>query len=239
MRTMRISTIFVAIAFFGLILCNAQTPKPIEVAPGISLPTGGDGTVYALDTGPNGPVLLHIEPHEVVTASHAVTNFLRAQVYSGPHSSAEVDGPHAPTSLASTKSILFVRIVGENAEIMRSRVHLLWLQPNKKRREVSDFSRNIFGGQRTRDVDEVPCAMEMIEGTNWLKITPNDPLLPGEFAVALLPKDVGTYPEVVYDFSLTGEKPSANNPYEPKAPANSGNSSRSQCQRHRITDQAS
>jgi hypothetical protein len=218
---MQTRTLLAVLVFFGLIPCNAQTPKPSEIAPGITLPTGGDGTVYALDTGPTGPVLLHIEPHEVVISSHAATNFLRAQVYSGPHSSAEVDGPHAPISLASTKTILFVRIVGENAEIMRSWVHLLWLQPNKKRREVSDFSRNIFGGQHTRNVDEVPCDMEMIEGTNWLKITPKDPLLPGEFAVAFLPKDVNQYPEVVYDFSLAGIKPSASNPYEPKAPGNS------------------
>jgi len=221
MRTMRTRTLIAVLALFGLIPCNAQTPQPTEVAPGITLPTGGDGTVYALDTGPNGAVLLHIPPHEVVTASHAATNFLRAQVYSGPHSSAEVDGPHAPISLASTKAILFVRIVGENAEIMRSWVHLLWLQPNKKRREVSDFSRNIFGGQHTRNVDDVPCDMEMIEGTNWLKITPKDPLLPGEFAVAFLPKDVNQYPGVVYDFSLAGSKPSTSNPYEPKPPANS------------------
>ena len=219
MRTMRTRTLFAVFALFGLMQCNAQTANNTEVAPGITLPTDGDGTVYALDTGPNGPVLLHIQPHEVVTASHAATNFLRAQVYSGPHSSAEVDGPHAPTSLASTKAVLFMRIAGENAEIMRTWFHLLWLQPNKKRREVSDFSRNIFGGQRTRNVDDVPCSMETIEGTNWVKITPNDPLLPGEFAVALLPKDVGTYPEVVYDFSVAGSKPSAGNPYEPKAPA--------------------
>jgi hypothetical protein len=185
------------------------------------LPAGGDGTVYALDTPASGPVLLHIEPHEVVTSSHAVTNFLRAQVYSGPHSSVEVEGPHAPITLASTKSVLFVRLAGEEAEIMRSRVHLLWLQPSKKRREVSDFSRNIFGGQHTRDVDEVPCDTEMIEGTNWLKITAKDPLLPGEFAIAFLPKDVNQFPDVVFDFSVSGGKPSTSNPYAPKPPANS------------------
>jgi len=217
--SMRTGMLFVVLAFFGMISCGAQTPKPIEIAPGITLPTDGVYTVFALDTTANGPVLLHIQPHEVVSSSHAATNFLRAQIYSGPHSSTEVDGPHAPISLASTKAVLFVRIVGENAEIMRSWVHLLWLQPNKKRREVSDFSRNIFGGQHTRNVDDVPFDIEMVEGTDWLKITPKDPLLPGEFAVAFLPKDVNQYPEVVYDFSVAGGKPSAGNPYAPKPPA--------------------
>jgi hypothetical protein len=219
--TMRTRTLFAVLALFGLIPCNAQTPKPTEVAPGITLPAGGDGTVFILDTPASGPVLLHIQPHEVLTASHAATNFLRGMVYSGPHMSFAVEGPKAPTTLASEKAILFVRLTGEEAEIMRTRVHLLWLQPGKKRREISDFSMNIFGGQRTRDVDEVPCDTEMIEGTNWLKITPKDPLLPGEFAVAFLPKDVNQYPDVVFDFSVSGGKPSTSNPYAPKPPASS------------------
>ena len=218
---MRTRTLYAVLALFGLFQCNAQTPEPTEVAPGITLPTGGVGTVYVLDTAASGPVLLHIEPHEVVNTSHAMTNFLRAQVFSGPHSTIEVDGPHAPTVLASTKAVFFVRLSGEDAEIMRSWVHLLWLQSNKKRRELSDLSTNVFGGQRTRDVDEVPCDTEMIEGTNWLKITPKDPLLPGEFAIAFLPKSVNEYPVEVYDFGVAGGKPSASNPYAPKAPANS------------------
>ena len=72
---------------------------------------------------------------------------------------------------------------------------------------------NVFGGQRTRNVDEVPCDTEMVEGAYWLKITPKDPLLPGEFAIAFMPKDVNQQPDAVFDFSVPGDKPAASNPY--------------------------
>jgi hypothetical protein len=102
---------------------HAQAPKPVEVAPGVSLPVDGDATVFALDQTASGPALVHIEPHEVVMASHAGTNFLRSMVYSGPHMSAELDGLQAKTVLSSTKAVFFVRLSGEDAEIMRPRIH--------------------------------------------------------------------------------------------------------------------
>jgi hypothetical protein len=74
---------------------------------------------------------------------------------------------------------------------------------------------NVFGGQRARNVDEVPCDMQMVEGTEWLRITPKDPLLPGEFAVAFLPKDVNQQPDAVFDFSLSGGNTKPGNPYAP------------------------
>lgn len=208
--------VFAVIALAGLIPCNALASNPVEVAPGVSLPTGGDGTVYGLDLKSSGPVLEHIKPHEVLTVSHAGSNFLRSMVYAGPHMSAELDGNHSDTVISSTKAVFFVRLTGDEAEIDRARVHLLWLQPNKKRREITDFSMNVFGGQRSRNVDEVPSNMEMVEGTNWLKLTPNEPLLPGEFAIAFLPKDVNQQPSSVYDFNVPGGRVGQGNPYAPK-----------------------
>jgi hypothetical protein len=171
-----------------------------------------------LDTTAAGPALVHVKPHEVVTAPHAAANWLRAQVLVGPHSTAEVEGQHADTLVESTKAVIYVRISGEEAEIMRDRVHLLWLQLSKKRREISDFSMNVFGGQRSRNVDEVPCDTVRVEGTNWLRVTPKEPLLPGEFAIAFLPKDVNQLPDAVYDFSVSGGKSASGNPYAPKSP---------------------
>jgi hypothetical protein len=78
---------------------------------------------------------------------------------------------------------------------------------------ISDYSQNIFGGSRAQSVDEVPCALEVVGDTNWLKITPNAPLVPGEFAIAFLPQDVNQYPSSVYDFSVPGDKASTSNPY--------------------------
>jgi hypothetical protein len=216
---MRTESLIAVAALLGFLPCHAQTAKPGEVAPGVTLPTSGDATVLVLDTTAAGPALVHVKPHEVVTAPHAAVNWLRAQVLVGPHSTAEVEGQHADTIVASTKAVVYVRLSGEEAEIMRDRVHLLWLQLSKRRREISDFSMNVFGGQRSRNVDEVPCETEMVEGTNWLKVTPKEPLLPGEFAIAFLPKDVNQLPDAVYDFSVSGGKATPGNPYAPKQSA--------------------
>lgn len=220
---MRKTVCSIALALAGVLLSHAQPPKSPEVAPGIALPANGDATTFALDSAASGPVLVHIPPHEVVLSSHAASNFFRGMVYSGPHMTAEVDGVHAESIVSSTKAVLFVRLTGDSVELARSRVHLLWLQPGKKRREITDFSMNVFGGQRTRNVDEVPCDTEMIEGTNWLRITPKDPLLPGEFAVVFMPKDVNQQPDAVFDFSVPGNEVKAGNPYGPKPAANPSN----------------
>jgi hypothetical protein len=164
--------------------------------------------------------LTHIVPHEVLLNTHTGGNLLRGLVYAGPHVTAEVDGVRAEAVLASAKAVLFVRLNGDDPELARGRIHVLWLQHNKKRREITDYSQNVFGGQRTRGVDEVPVDMTMVEGTNWVRVTPRDPLLPGEFAVVFMPKDVNEQPSGAYDFSVPGAAGDGN-PYAPKADAKS------------------
>ncbi len=55
--TIHTQTFFAVIALFGMIQCNAQTPKPTKVAPGIRLPIGGDGTVFVLDAPASSPMI--------------------------------------------------------------------------------------------------------------------------------------------------------------------------------------
>lgn len=204
-----------AAAGLSAVICTGSVMAVVEVAPAITLPSDTDGVVYVLDPAPGGPVLQHIQPHEVMTATRAGSNFLRAQVFMGPHLSAEVDGLHSGTVISSDKAIVYVRLTGESAEIDKQRVHLLWLREGKKRREITDLSMNIFGGQRTRHLDEVPCTISTVEGTNWVKIVPDEPLLPGEFAVAFLPKDVNQQPSAVFDFTVAGDPSKTSDKYAP------------------------
>lgn len=196
----------------GLVTISSRAVTPIEIAPGVSLPSDGDGIVYALLPDAPGTQLQRIKPHEAIIVSHAGKNLVRSIVYKGPHVSSEVDGPRAELTVPSTKAVFYVRLNGDDPEIQFSRVHLLWLQPNRTRREISDFSANIFYGQRSRNVDEVPCNIERLPGTNWAKVTPREPLLPGEFGMAFLPKDVNQFPDIVYDFSVPGDPSTQNLP---------------------------
>lgn len=191
----------------------SQTQTTLEVAPGVTLPAGGDSTVFALDQKPAGPALVHIGPTEAKIASHAGSNFLRSAVYAGPHLSSDLAGAHANTSLSSSKVTLFVHLYGEDAELAIKRVHLVWADADKKNRHLADFSMNIFGGSRQRHMFDVPSTMERIEGTTWLKITPNEPLAPGEYAVVIIPSDPNQFPSAAYDFAVPGAVERHVNPY--------------------------
>jgi len=197
---------FLAALFAGATWCVAQSAKPVEVAPGVTLPTNGDGTVYVLDQATSGPSLVHVKPHEVVLDTHAVGNFWRAQILAGGHAGAVLHTLQSEAAVASTKSVVFVHVGGETAELMKSRVHLVWLDADqgKKERVVAEFTYNSFGGHHRRNVYEVPASTEMMEGTDWMKITPNEPLSPGEFAIVFLPADVNQLPDAAYDFSIAG-----------------------------------
>ncbi len=203
--------------YFATLACvavsAAQTPKPIEVAPGITLPA--EGMVFGLDSKDGGPVLQQIHASEIHYNPHAGSNTLRSAIYAGPHQTIEVNGLQSETIFSSTKAVFYVHLLEDNPEIQRKRIHLLWLTPANKTRVAIDMGANYFGGHHHRNIDEVPADITSISGTNWVKITPQAPLLPGEFAIAFLPEDLSLFPDVVYDFSVPGNRPGQAPPQPP------------------------
>ena len=85
---------------------------------------------------------------------------------------------------------------------MRNRVMLLRLWNGKNTRIAAEFSRNVFGGHNKRVIDEVATTKEDIDGGNWLKITPEAPLEPREYAIAFVPKDKLLFADTLYDFTV-------------------------------------
>jgi hypothetical protein len=146
-------------------------------------------------------------------------NLLGKQVFIGPHQGAVLPGARAAVQIESPQAVFFVRLAGEDAEIAKTRVHLLWLDSNKKEREVAELTNNVWGGQHRRYVYEVPSSTQMIEGSNWLKVTPNEPLLSGEFAIVFLAADVNQPPTSAFDFGVAGDgKQATESPYVAKSP---------------------
>ncbi len=172
-----------------------------EVAAGISLPA--TGSIYGLDSQENKPALLQIHPTEIATNTHAGSNFARSMVYSGPRSTVELLGVSSAVTFHTSQPVFYVRLSGDDSEILRSRVRIIRLKTVKDRRVVSDFSMNIFGGQRKRQYDEVAASKSDLE-TIWLKLTPQSALEPGEYGVVFMPRDTNLIPETVYDFSIAG-----------------------------------
>jgi hypothetical protein len=177
-----------------------------EVAPGITLPS--TGTVYSVDLVGNKSSLVQVHPTEIAANTHAGSNFARSMVYSGPHSSIELKGVSSAATLHISEAVFYVRLAGsEDPEILRNRVKLIQLKQVKDRRMVSDFSMNIFGGQRRQRYQEIPVEKQDMPGGVWLKLVPEKALAPGEYGIVFMPKDPNFFADAVYDFTIaTSEK---------------------------------
>ena len=158
--------------------------------------------VHAVDLRNGGAIVVQLHPTEITSNSHAVGNFARSAVYAGPHSSVELKGAGSAVRLASAQTSFLVRLTGDDPELLRGRVHLIRLQPTKDRRVVATFSQNIFGGQHSKRFDDVPVIKTDVEPDTWLKVAPEMPLEPGEYGLAIMPKDPNLFPDVVYDFEV-------------------------------------
>ncbi len=191
-------------ALFATSLVSAQTGAGLpEAAPGVPLPS--TGTIFVVDQVHEAPALRQLHPSEIHYNSHAAGNFARSAVYAGPHSSTEIVGISSAVTLHTNHAVLYVRLSGDDPEVMRNRVTLIRLKSEKDKRVVSEFSMNIFGGHRSRYYDEVPASKSDVPDTSWLKLTPEAPLEPGEYAVVFLPQDKSLFADSVYDFTVGGD----------------------------------
>jgi hypothetical protein len=202
---MRPRLLFIAMVLSCFTAAVAQSPAPAgpEIAPGITLPAGG--VVFGLDQKDSGPALQQIRASEIHYNPHAGSNTLRSAIYARSHHTIEVIGLQSETIFTSTKAVFYVHLLEDNPEIQRKRIHVLWLTPTETTRVAINMGTNYFGGHNQRNIDEVPVDIAPISGTNWVKVTPQAPLLPGEFAIAFLPEDPSLFPDVVYDFSVPGK----------------------------------
>ena len=184
---------------------HAQEVAPASSAPpalpaGITLPR--TGAVYLVDTKAGASALVQLHAAEIVSNSHAAGNLARGPVYVGPRASFELKGLNAPSGTDERRPALLVHLAGDDPELLRNRVHLIRLRQTADRRVVSRFSQNVFGGQRSKVYDDVPVSKQDVDPDVWLKLTPEQPLTPGEYCVVFMPKDTNAWPDAVYDFNV-------------------------------------
>lgn len=163
------------------------------------------GAIFGLDSVDKKLSLVQIHPTEIVTNSHAGSNFARAQVFAGPHSSIELKGIRAAATFHTSQPVFYIRLSGDDAELMRNRVQIIRLRTDKDSRIVSDFSSNLWGGQKKRHYDEVAASKSDEPNATWLKLVPQSSLEPGEYGIVFVPKDSNLFADAVYDFNIAGD----------------------------------
>lgn len=171
---------------------------------GVTLPAKG-GT-YIVETNSAESKLIQLHASEIRSNSHAASNFARSMVYSGPRASVELEGLNSAIHVHGTNAFILVRLSDDDSDLLRSQLTLVRLRQVANRRVVSTVSQNIFGGQRKREYDVVPIAKADISGANWVKLTPVQPLAPGEYGIVAMPKDPNLYSGTVYDFDIDVEE---------------------------------
>lgn len=200
----------------------ARTP---QVAPGLHLPE--DGTVMLLDTFQSQPQLIELQQSGGEVNRNTKRNILRATV--DPIASAkrtiELNGLHAGIQAHASVPSIYVNLdtqqepgtPGEQIpqpqqpqqpEQPWDRFHIVRAQAKNGKRIVGVVKISPIG-KAVQQQDLIPTTAQRLTGS-WVKVTPNAPLDPGEYAVVeLLGREgMNTF---VWDFGVN-----------PSAPANAG-----------------
>jgi hypothetical protein len=192
---------------------SSKSAVQFEAAPGIPLP--GRGMVWILDQGENGTELSRIYLNIVHVNGHTAENFVKAQFLVLPMGAAfELPNPAAKLRVRSHTPVIFYRISTEEEEEVKSvqpaantqgiRVHyvLLRVKVNGDHRIPYTYVSWQLGIKRARREDDVDVSTEEVANGQWMKITPREPLLDGEYAVVRMPDNKKYYELNAYDFGV-------------------------------------
>jgi len=198
---------------------QADEVRSPHVAPGLQLPEGGG--VILLDTFQEQPQLLELTQSGGAIDKNVKGNILRAAINPVATSKQIIELPGMHASLQAHASVPAVYInldqqdAASDAPVKKQDPDLPWdhyrivrLEPNKKKndRVLGNIKVAVYG-KVSQEEKFVPTTAAKLTG-GWIKITPTNALVPGEYAlVEMLGKDgMNLY---VWDFG-----------FDPTAPAN-------------------
>ena len=212
---------------------RARTPP---VAPGLHLPE--EGSVLLLDTFQNQPELVELQQNAGELNRNRTHNILRAAaipIASGKQT-IELPQPHATVQAHVTLPSIYVNVETQQEmsqpvqppagarqtgqaqpqqpqqarqpEQPWDRFHIVRAQVKGGKRIVGDIKINPLG-KAHQEQNLVPASTQRLTG-NWVKVTPMEPLAPGEYALVELLGQQGMN-TFVWDFGV-----------DPSAPANTG-----------------
>ena len=198
---------------------QADELRTPHVAPGLQLPEGGG--VILLDSFQNQPQLLELEQSNGSINKNMKGNILRAAINpaAGSKQIIELAGMHAALQAHASVPAIYINLdlqdaasespeKRDNPELPWDHYRIVHLQENKKKhdRVLGDIKVAVYG-KVSQEEKFVPTTATKLTG-GWIKVTPINALVPGEYAVVeMLGKEgMNLY---VWDFG-----------FDPNAPAN-------------------
>lgn len=224
---------------------EAQLP---QVAPGLRLPEPSG--VFLLDSFQGEPQLVEIQQTAGDVSRNTKANILRGAInpLSGPKQTVELEGAHAPTQAHVGVPSLYINIDDSPApapaastETPRNPAPQQPQQPQQPQKAIVPFdrfrivrtdvkgSKRIVGGVKREVTGKISQEQHIVKTTitnvsgGWLKLTPTEPLTPGEYALVEMmgkedPKGTDAMNLYVWDFGINPKAPANANPWKPSTP---------------------
>lgn len=204
---------------------EAESPGPPElppVAPGLKLPD--DGGIFLLDTYQDHPQLVPLEQSSGELNKHMGRNILRAAINPlalSSKQSIELKGAHAAVQAHVAQPVFYLDLdPGEtpidsqkvpspanNNVAPRDRYRIVRMQSRKDARVVGNLNIAVTGKVSQKENWVATTSTPMGE---WIKITCDEPLRQGEYAIVEL-LDKGQVNMYVWDFGVDASAPSNQN----------------------------
>ena len=192
-----------------------EASRPL-VAPGLRLPdTGG---VFLLDRYHDQPQLVEIVQNGGELNKQMGKNIMRGiinPIPTGSKESIELKGASARVQSHEASPAIYVDVTASSSdekanqpspELNRpDRFRIIRVQPKKDSRVVSSVKISLLGKVSNQE-DVVPAKAEVVNNGEWVKLTPEHPLVPGEYALVemLDPKTINMF---VWDFGVNPNAP--------------------------------
>ncbi len=200
---------------------RAQEARSPEVAPGVRLPdTTG---VFLLDGFQGAPELVELAQNGGEINQERGRNILRAALnpFAGSKQSIELEGARAQVQVRVSQPAIYLNVESGEATAgtderpqaeatahavppLAGRYRIARLTRKKVSRVIGNL-KVAFTGKLSQQQELVPSAAELFSGP-WVKLTPLEPLSPGEYAVVemLGEKEMNLY---VWDFGVDPAAP--------------------------------
>lgn len=196
---------------------DAQSPL---IKPGLKLPA--QGGIYLLDYWRDQPQLVELVQNGSDINKNTGRNILRAAInpLAKARQTVELRGAHARVQAHVPEPVLYVNIdmdqdpnTGPEAKDVSRHFRIVRADLKKDARVVGVIEVAMYGkvSQKANYIDTIGAPLN----DYWVKITPAEPLPPGEYAlVEMLGKDVNLY---VWDFGVNPTAPRNDTAWRPTA----------------------
>jgi hypothetical protein len=176
---------------------KAEAARSPQVAPGLRLPD--EGGIFLLDTYQNEPQLAELQQSGGEVEKNTKSNILRSTInpLAGSKQTVDLAGAHAKIQSHSAVPTVYINVdasdardrsggqsaAADSAPLAPSERFRIIRMEIKGGKRVAGSVKTAVTGKTKSESRFVPSTVTAMTG-GWLKLTPTEPLAPGEYAVA-------------------------------------------------------